>query len=728
MSFQVAQDERAPAPSGAAAGDPARSVWAFVAAAVAVPLLFFALIGWRAYDAALADLERRADATATLLHQHATRQFKSYAFTASLVEDRAFALGWPDPAGTQALLQFARHLVANADQVAAIRLIDAAGHVATTGEVTPTPDPTGAEREIVDALAAGAPATVGSAYRMPVSGREVFDVARRHATPDGRFNGVVLLSAPVSALGDFYNSVSPRPGDALALIRADGQMVLRHPRVDAPLPRLEHGLPDAIRTAPDQGRYRYAGIADGVERVYAYRRLADFPVYVAYGADVAQVWAAWWNEMMVPTAVTAAAMLLLLSVAHLERRRALAERRMLARLHDEMGRRAKAEATLRHTQRLEMLGQIVGGIAHDFNNLLTVVTTNLYLAGTRTEDNAWQPFVTVASEAAFRGGQLTRQLLSFARQQQLDPEVFDLNDCLDRLATGMLRQSLRGDIRIERDGEPGLWPIEADRGQLELAVLNLAINARDAMPKGGVLRLVTRNLHCADPFTSPTGQAGDFVALRVEDTGAGIPPEVIERVFEPFFTTKEVGKGTGLGLSMVYGFAQQSGGTARIDSRPGAGTTVTLLLPRALPHALADAPAGTAPDGAVARPAGRGRVLMVEDSPEIAATVAMLLDEMGFSVLHVASAADALDTLAQHRRGFDCVFTDIVMPGGMNGVELAREIRRRYPDMPVLLATGYSDAANAATEEGFRVLRKPYDPKTLAEALNALQVARPVTV
>ncbi|HYH21518.1 MAG TPA: ATP-binding protein [Azospirillum sp.] len=718
MSIQVAQDEGAPK-----ADDPARSVWAFVAAAVAVPLLFFALIGWRAYDTALADLERHAEATATLLHQHATRLIKSYAFTASLVEDRAFALGWPDTGGTQELLQFARHLVANADQVAAIRLIDAAGHVAATGEVAATPALTEIEREIVDALAAGAPATVGMAYRMPASGHEVFDVARRHATPEGRFNGVVLLTAPVSALGDFHHSVGPRSGDALALIRADGQTLLRHPRNDAPLPGLDRDLLDAIHAAPEEGRYRSA-IADGVERVYAYRRLADFPVYVTYGADVAQVWAAWWNEMMVPTAVTMAAMLLLLSVAHLERRRALAERRMLARLHDEMRRRAKAEETLRRTQRLEMLGQIVGGIAHDFNNLLTVVTTNLYLAGTRTADNAWQPFVNVASEAAFRGGQLTQQLLSFARQQHLDPEIFDLNDCLDRLATGMLRQSLRGDIRIERQGAPDLWPIKADRGQLELAVLNLAINARDAMPKGGVLRLVTRNLHCADPFTSPAGCAGDFVALSVEDTGGGIPPEVIDRVFEPFFTTKEVGKGTGLGLSMVYGFAQQSGGTARVESRPGAGTTVTLLLPRA----MAGVPADAAPDPATAPPAGRGRVLMVEDSPEIAATVAMLLDEMGFSVLHAAAAAEALDTLTQHRHGFDCVFTDIVMPGGMNGVELAREIRRRYPDLPVLLATGYSDAATAAAEEGFRVLRKPYEPKILAEALNALQTAKPVTV
>ncbi|HYD97910.1 MAG TPA: ATP-binding protein, partial [Alphaproteobacteria bacterium] len=386
--------------------------------------------------------------------------------------------------------------------------------------------------------------------------------------------------------------------------------------------------------------------------------------------------------------------------------------RVLGSARDVTDRR-HLEETLRQAQKMEALGQLTGGVAHDFNNLLTVISGNLHLAARRAQDDPrLTRWLGAAAQAAKRGEALTRQLLAFSRKQELVPQPTDLNARLADMAEGMLPRSLRGDIRIELElaADPAI--VSVDPNQLELAVLNLAVNARDAMPNGGALRVATRNTAQGEVA------AGDFVALTVSDTGTGMPPDVLARVFEPFFTTKEVGKGTGLGLSMVYGFVKQSGGTVRVTSTPGLGTVFTLFLPRA---AAAAGPAEA--ESRDAAPAGHGTILLVEDNRDIAELTGSLLRDAGYQVLPAGSAAEAL-TIIHRGVPLDLVFSDIVMPGGLSGVDLAREVRRLRPDVPVLLTSGYSTNAEAAVQEGFPLLPKPYTPPALAKAIEQAMAGR----
>ena len=274
----------------------------------------------------------------------------------------------------------------------------------------------------------------------------------------------------------------------------------------------------------------------------------------------------------------------------------------------------------------------------------------------------------------------------------------------------MLRSSLRGDIAIRLNVPADLWKTKVDLDELELAILNIAVNARDAMPNGGCLTIEAWNVNLSDPAV--TGLRGPFVGLSLSDTGDGIPADVLPRIFEPFFTTKDIGKGTGLGLSQVYGFARQSGGTATARSEPGRGSTVTLYLPRTTEETAAEAARPSLPSMT-----GQGRILLVEDNADIAEVTRSNLEELGFRVVHVPDAHSALNAL-ERDASFDLVFTDIVMPGDLTGVDLARTIRLRYPALPVLLTTGYSNMAQAAADEGFSILHKPYDSAGLSASVN----------
>jgi len=378
-------------------------------------------------------------------------------------------------------------------------------------------------------------------------------------------------------------------------------------------------------------------------------------------------------------------------------------------LRQQMEERARIEASLRQAQKIEAIGQLTGGIAHDFNNLLMVISGGLEMLDRQTDPARRRRLMDGMHHAAQRGAGLTRQLLAFSRRQQLKPESIDLARQIGGMRE-ILDRSLRGDVHVEFNFANDLWPVEVDPGELELVVLNLAVNARDAMPDGGSLLVRAENL-------VDTAEA-EFVRLSFADTGTGMTPEVQARVFEPFYTTKEVGKGSGLGLAQVHGFAKQSGGSVRIDSHVGRGTTIELMLPRSrnTPSAgerhLVDLHVEPR-----RRPAA-GAVLLVEDDDEVAALVCEMLDQLGYAVTRVASAAAALGALADGR-GIDIMFSDIMMPGGMNGVELAREVRSRKPGLPVLLTSGYAGASRAQAEaEGMRILTKPYGIDDLAMALD----------
>jgi signal transduction histidine kinase len=386
-----------------------------------------------------------------------------------------------------------------------------------------------------------------------------------------------------------------------------------------------------------------------------------------------------------------------------------------ARLREEMAARGKAEEALRQSQKMEALGQLTGGIAHDFNNLLQVVHGAFELIRRRPDDTAkvaaWSDNGLAAAE---RGARLTRQLLAFSRSQKLELRPFVVANLIADMRELLVR-TLGPDITLAVDLDEAQAAVMSDRTQLELAVLNLAINARDAMPDGGRLTISTkvRWIGPGDPVLEP----GDYVDLSVADTGQGMSREVKERAFDPFFTTKGVGKGTGLGLSQVYGVARQAGGTALITSAPGAGTVVTLLLRRSTaPGEGAGAQAEPRP---VLAPASGRTVLVVDDEAAVRALACDILHLLGYRVLEADSGTKALKVLESVRP--DLMLLDYAMPG-MNGAEVARLARRRWPDVPIVFASGYADTAQVEAAVGGQavILRKPFDMETLAETIAGL--------
>ncbi|WP_135469579.1 response regulator [Crenalkalicoccus roseus] len=372
------------------------------------------------------------------------------------------------------------------------------------------------------------------------------------------------------------------------------------------------------------------------------------------------------------------------------------------------------EARLRQADKMQALGTLAGGVAHDFNNLLTAILGSLRMAvrGDLEKDRL-ERLIRNALAAAERGAALTQRLLSFSRNRTLSLRPTEVN----RLLAGMedlLARTLGGMVRVRRELDPALWPALVDPDELELAVLNLCVNARDAMPEGGVVCLATRNATVPDGTEAPDPAPGEYVVISVRDTGAGMPPEVLERAFEPFFTTKEVGKGTGLGLPMVYGMARQSGGTVRIASTPGQGTEVELYLPRSPePAAVPEAPRSPA------RPARPARILVVDDEPAVREVTAGFLRELGHAVLEADSAAAAL-RMVEEGAALDLVVTDLAMPE-VSGLDLALRLRALRPPLPVLLITGYLDLDRVP--EGIPVLHKPFRQHELARRVAELTAA-----
>jgi PAS domain S-box-containing protein len=373
-----------------------------------------------------------------------------------------------------------------------------------------------------------------------------------------------------------------------------------------------------------------------------------------------------------------------------------------------------AEEALRQAQKMESLGQLTGGVAHDFNNLLAVFASAVQLLERtgRPASPRMLEMLEAMRRAVARGTGLTRHLLAFSRRRPVNPESIDVVAHLTGMRA-MLDGSLGGHIEVQMRFGTGVWPVEVDPGEMELAIVNLCVNARDAMPDGGLITIAAQNAHADDEYGVPV----EVVKVTVADTGVGMTPEVQARVFEPFFTTKDISKGSGLGLTQVYGFVQQSGGRVGIDSNLGAGTIVTLVLPRSLTQPIASGHVDAASSPGLRTGSDRrGQILLVEDDPEVAALARELLTSLGFAVVRVGGAEAALGALA-NARDIDVVLSDVMMPGGVSGVQLAREIRRRHPEMPILLTTGYLESVADIKEGEFEVLLKPYTVESLANAL-----------
>jgi two-component system NtrC family sensor kinase len=474
-------------------------------------------------------------------------------------------------------------------QIGAVSIIDAAGYIRASGRSSPSPNADASNRgAFVAQKGRDVGIFVGREHTDQANSASDFDISRRRSTPDGSFDGVIVVSARPDYFSDFFSTVSGDKNFSALLVRSDGSVLMRYPILPGALAfTSDTPVMQAIIAKPDTGLFRGRGGLDGIARLFGYRRLGSYPIYVVFGIPTHGVLASWRANFVdyllyaVPASLGLFCMTLF-AVRQLQQQKVATWRwRTTARrLNREMNRRTRAEAALHQAQKMEALGQLTGGVAHDFNNLLTVLQGCLEMLSGRQQDQRLQARVDMALGTIERAERLTGQLLAFARRQPLTVARVDLNNLL-RQMTEMLARTVGSGITITTDLAPDLWPVDADATQIELAVINLAINARDAMPAGGSLCVRTFNTTLPRRVSDEElSEGGDFVGLEISDCGIGMPSEVLARAFEPFFTTKGPAKGTGLGLSMVYGFARQSGGSASIRSEVGRGTVVTLLLPR----------------------------------------------------------------------------------------------------------------------------------------------------
>jgi signal transduction histidine kinase/CheY-like chemotaxis protein len=635
----------------------------------------------------------------------------------------------PDPVALGELLRRRSHGVR---QVSDLAVTDRSGHViASSTRVAGAAEPP----DVAAALAryASAPEArlqISDPFREPDGSWSAL-LIRGIPAPGDSWDGLVIAHLSLGYFEDFYKAVELTENGAILLHRRDGTVLARFPHDDSVVGRSYADLPPFrdILSKSMAGTVLMQGPLDGKMRVLAIRALKAFPLAVNVSVDEDMILQPWRRQAVMFGVVAAGASLVIAGLLLALSRRSRQVEKLLqefrgakdraeqasAGLREQIDERTRAEAALSQAQRIEAVGQLTGGVAHDFNNLLTVVLGNVDLIS-RFEalpprEAAWLATIRSAAE---RGASLTSQLLAFARRQPLLPTPMDINAVLAGMNDLML-SALGSRVRVITRLQPGLWPAMVDPTQIELVVLNLAINARDAMPDGGTLTIISVNVVLGPPTRAEQPPAGEYVRLTVSDTGTGMSPEVAAKAFEPFFTTKGPGKGSGLGLSQVFGVARQSGGGVEIETAPGTGTTVSVFLPRAtlpLPPPPAPAPAAAAPrDGGVT-------VLLVDDDAAVRATTAELLRQLGYAVREAASGPDAL-TLLGSGVEVQVVLSDVAMPR-MSGPALAREIRQRQPQLPVVFFSGYADPESVAGADGLkRLVRKPFRPAELAAQLEA---------
>jgi two-component system NtrC family sensor kinase len=685
---------------------------AMLVASIVAPAGAFALFAWHSYGQTVQGAQERAHRLAAVVQEHTLKVFETINLVLKTADQRLRGVDRDSLVNSRPLWDEMRALEQSSEQVASIFVVDRDGFGPFTTRVYQSPLYDFSDRDYYyEQRRADQGLYVGQAYTGKISNDQIFNFSIRRSTQDGRFDGVIGVSAFVQYFENYYRSVGmPEDHFAIALVKGDGHILVRYPSLAAGSSRIAQDNPFLQHLlAADRGTFFARSPFNGQDRLYGYVKVRGFPVYAVYGIAQGTITAAWLSTISQAAALAFAVGLCLFITAWFALKRAKQEALALQsltqttrKLEQEIEMRERAEASLMQAQRLEAVGQLTGGIAHDFNNLLTVIAGNLDLAERRSDLSSIRRLLKSVRYASDRAANLTRQLLAFSRRHMLKPTTVDLNGVLERTRV-LIEHCVPENIQLEFNLNADLYPVRIDVIEFEAAVLNLVVNARDAMPNGGILKFSTREIDFSDgDERAPQGNAGRYIELRLEDSGYGMPAETLARVYEPFFTTKEVGKGTGLGLSQVYGFAKQSGGLVSIESELGRGTQVSILLPRSAeiitedPDSLSTLPKRTRP----------ATILVVEDDPEVRKTSIAMLQDLGHQILTARNGAEAL-ALVKAGNPIDILFTDVVMPGGMNGIELANQAVAISPALKVLVTTGYPGHADLLRGD-FSVLPKPF--------------------
>ena len=673
-----------------------------------LPALLFTAAAWKDRLTILETDEDDAVRIAALFREQAGNLFAGHEVILDMIVDRVGGRDWDTIQPPGDILRELEVMDRRLDNESQIVVVDADGRLrATTVHVKPGDPPPAVEPYCFLALSRNEVDTCISQPRTdPGSGRYLFTLNRR-LEREGAFNGVVQVAISADYIVDLWASASPNTSDIVTMFKADGTILAQSRQQSQSVP----SLPDVGKSLVRQIGQNDAGIirgplsSDGTEWITIFTKVPKNPVFISLSLDKSATLSAWYTNLAVYGLVAASATAGIVMALGIALRRAQRERDAVDLWQAEVQQRESAQELLRQSQKMESLGNLTGGIAHDFNNLLTVIIGNISMVKSVALDNDAQRYLRNALKAGESAISLTQGLLAFARKQVLQPRSVDLQALVEGMQGSLLR-TMGPDVRLTVSAVPDLWPALVDANQIELIILNLAINANDAMPRGGALSISVSNGE-SGPDAPHELASGQYVVLTVSDTGTGMDEATLARATEPFFSTKEAGKGTGLGLSIMQGVVTQSGGATRLSSQLDQGTQVEVWLPQA--HTP---PEATAVHEVQSDRLDSGAILVCDDNSAVLEFICDALKGKGYQVLPVTNGRKALSVLKDNR-AIRLLVVDFTMPE-MNGAAVAREVRASRPRLPILLITGNADPESIQTDlPDVPMLRKPFDREQL---------------
>ncbi|SAK87808.1 sensor histidine kinase/response regulator [Caballeronia pedi] len=702
-------------------GTTRRMLIATLIASIVTPLLFLAAYGYFGYQTRIADSSEGIDRLARIAEEHAVKaldviQEVSLRVLAMVHDDGDAAIR----ARQKSLHDFLEDTARRLPSVASIEIYGRNRNLLVSSNTYPV------GLQSIDEHLASAPGKPASASGVIISQPErtsapaidVFNLTLPRYDANGHFLGALVIALRRDYFSAFYERLTVHDRAlTVGLFRSDGTTLVRFPAPQARRPPTSNQpLFEAIQVDAHSGHLKIFSTLDSVEKLLVYRQVGAYPLYVTCGIPVSIVTSRWLGHdglIAVATLLPCIGIWLLVAFSLGRLRR---ERTAWERWNAEFRMRVSAEETTRQMKRMGALGNLVANVAHDFNNLLMVVKANMELAR-RKGFNGLEKEVIAVERASISAEALARRLLSVARKQPLHQDVVDVKVWLEQDAS-LIRMSLGERVGLHIEAPEAIWPIYVDPTELQSALINLAVNAKDAMPLGGAFTIHCENI--AIGTARGNLKSGEYVVIACSDTGVGMPPAVVRRAFEPLYTTKAANAGTGLGLAQVIAMCEQAGGTARIESAPGEGTTVSLVLPRSAKQAE-DRQIAAPPEPAVTKEPTKGSILLVEDNEEVAAGLSAVLEVFGWQSRHELTGDAALVLLDDGAR-FDLILSDVQMPGINNGIDVAEKVRRKWPKQAIALMTGYADELERARHAGVTILSKPFNIDDLQALLQSVNL------